>query len=63
MQKKALVAAGVIFALLTVSHFIRWFYSVEVLVDGENLPVVVSLFASIFFALLTVWMLIVVKKL
>ena len=50
MQKTALVTAGTIFALLAISHFIRWLYAVEVLVDGEILPVVISLFSCIFFS-------------
>jgi len=34
MQKMALVAAGVIFSLVAISHFIRALYAVEVLMVG-----------------------------
>jgi len=62
MQKTALVTAGTIFALLAISHFIRWLYAVEVLVDGEILPVVISLVSCIFLALLATWMFIAARK-
>ena len=62
MQKTALVTAGTIFALLAILHFIRWLYAVEVLVDGEILPVVISLFSCIFLALLAAWMFIAARK-
>ena len=47
MLKTALVTAGVIFTLLAISHFIRWLYAVEVLVDGKTLPVVAYIFAGL----------------
>ena len=62
MQKTALVTAGIIFTLLAISHFIRWLYAVEVLVDGKTLPVVASIFACVFLALLAIWMFIAAKK-
>ena len=34
MQKMALVAAGVVFSLVAISHFIRVLYAVEVLMVG-----------------------------
>ena len=52
MQKTAFVTAGIIFTLLAISHFIRWLYAVEVLVDGKILPVVAYIFACVFLALL-----------
>ena len=52
MQKTALVTAGIIFTLLAISHFIRWLYAVEVLVDGKTLPVVAYIFACVFLTLL-----------
>ena len=48
MQKTALVTAGIIFTLLAISHFIRWLYAVEVLVDGKTLPVVAYIFVFFF---------------
>ena len=62
MQKMALVTAGIIFTLVAISHFIRWLYAVEVLVDGKTLPVVASIFACVFLALLAIWMFIAAKK-
>ena len=62
MQKTALVTAGIIFTLLAISHFIRWLYAVEVLVDGKTLPVVAYIFACVFLTLLAIWMFIVAKK-
>ena len=62
MLKTALVTAGIIFTLLAISHFIRWLYAVEVLVDGKTLPVVAYIFACVFLALLAIWMFIAVNK-
>ena len=62
MLKTALVTAGIIFTLLAISHFIRWLYAVEVLVDRKTLPVVAYIFACVFLALLATWMFIAVKK-
>ena len=62
MLKTALVTAGIIFTLLAISHFIRWLYAVEVLVDGKTLPVVAYIFACVFLALLAIWMFIAAKK-
>ena len=62
MLKTALATAGIIFTLLAISHFIRWLYAVEVLVDGKTLPVVAYIFACVFLALLAIWMFIAAKK-
>ena len=62
MQKTALVTTGIIFTLLAIYHFIKWLYAVEVLVDGKTLPVVASIFACVFLALLAIWMFIAAKK-
>jgi len=62
MLKTALVTAGIIFTLLAISHFIRWLYAVEVLVDGKTLPVVAYIFACVFLALLAIWMFFAAKK-
>jgi len=62
MQKIALITAGTIFTLLSISHFIRWLFSVEILVDGEVLPVIASIFSAIFLAFLAIWMFIAAKK-
>ena len=62
MLKTGLVTAGIIFTLLGISHFIRWLYAFEVLVDGKTLPVVAYIFACVFLALLAIWMFIAAKK-
>ena len=62
MLKTALATAGIIFTLLAISHFIKWLYAVEVLVDGKTLPVVAYIFACVFLALLAIWMFIAAKK-
>ena len=56
MPKKALIIAGIVFALLAISHVIRWLAPVEILIDGNTLPLIISLFAGIFLALLSAWM-------
>ena len=61
MLKTALVTVGIIFTLLAISHFIRWLYAVEVLVDGKTLPVVAYIFAF-FLALLAIRMFFAAKK-
>ena len=62
MQKVALITAGVVFALLAISHIIRWLSPVEILIDGNILPLVISLSSGIILALLSIWMFIAVKK-
>ena len=63
MQKMALVAAGVIFSLVAISHFIRALYAVEVLMVGKIIPIVVSPFLCIFAVLMATWMFIAAKQL
>ena len=62
MQKVALITAGVVFALLAISHIIRWLSPVEILIDGNILPLVISLSSGIILALLSIWMFMAVKK-
>ena len=62
MQKVALITAGVVFALLAISHIIRWLSPVEILIDGNVLPLVISLSSGIILALLSIWMFMAVKK-
>ena len=61
MQKTALITSGVVFALLAVSHAVRWLSPVEILINGNDLPFIVSLFSGIILALLSIWMFIAVK--
>ena len=62
MQKKALITSGVIFALLAISHAVRWLSPVKILINGNTLPLIVSLFSGIILALLSVWMFISAKQ-
>ena len=62
MQKTALITSGVVFSLLAVSHAVRWLSPVEILIDGNVLPFVVSLSSGIILALLSIWMFVAVKK-
>ena len=56
MQKTALITSGTVFALLTISHAIRWLFPVEILVDGNVLPFITSLASGIILASLSIWM-------
>ena len=62
MQKTALITSGVVFALLAISHAVRWLSPVEILINGNVLPFIISLSSGIVLALLSIWMFIVVKK-
>ena len=62
MQKTALITAGAVFALLAVSHVVRWLSPVEILIGGNVLPLIISLSSGIILALLSIWMFIAVKK-
>ena len=62
MQKTALITSGVVFALLAISHAVRWLSPVEILINGNVLSFIVSLFSGIILALLSIWMFIAAKK-
>ena len=62
MQKVALITAGVVFALLAMSHVVRWVSPVEILIGGKVLPFIISLFSGIILALLSIWMFFAAKK-
>ena len=62
MQKTALITSGVVFALLAISHAVRWFSPVEISVNGNVLPFIVSLSSGIILVLLSIWMFIAAKK-
>ena len=62
MQKISLITSGVAFALLAISHLIRWLYPVEILVNGNSVSYIVSLSSGVILALLSVWMFIAVRK-
>ena len=62
MQKIALITAGIIFALLAMSHAIRWLAPIEILIGGNNLPLTISLLSGVFLALLSIWMFVAAKN-
>ena len=62
MQKTALITSGVVFALLAISHAVRWLSPVEILINGNVLPFIISLFSGVILALLSIWMFIAAKK-
>ena len=62
MQKISLITSGVVFALLAISHLIRWLYPVEILINGDSVAFIVSLSSGAILALLSIWMFIAVKK-
>ena len=62
MQKISLITSGVVFALLAVSHLIRWLSPVEILINGDSISFVVSFSSGLILALLSIWMFIAVRK-
>ncbi|MCH6578091.1 MAG: hypothetical protein IH807_09700 [Proteobacteria bacterium] len=56
MQKPALYTAAVIFAIVGIAHFVRYFLGTEIVVGATAIPLSVSLIAGIVLALLTGWM-------
>ena len=62
MQKISLITSGVVFALLAISHLIRWLYPVEIMVNGDSVSFIVSLSSGVILALLSIWMFIAVRK-
>ena len=55
MQKAALYAASVIFAIVGIVHFVRYFLRLEVVVGATAIPLSVSLVAGFVLAVLAVW--------
>ena len=56
MQKPALYTASIIFAIVGVAHFVRYFLGLKLIVGTTAIPLSVSLIAGIVLAVLTVWM-------
>jgi hypothetical protein len=56
MHKPALYTASVIFAIVGIVHFVRYFLTLEVVVGATAIPLSVSLIAGILLAVLAVWM-------
>ena len=55
MQKAALYAAAVIFAIVGIVHLARYFLRLELVVGATAIPLSVSLIAGIVLAVLAVW--------
>jgi hypothetical protein len=62
MQKTALITSGIVFGLLALSHAIRWLSPVEISINGQTLPFIISLSSGIILALLSIWMLLAARK-
>ena len=56
MQIPALYTAAVIFAIVGIAHWVRYFLGTEFILGATAIPLSVSLIAGIVLALLTVWM-------
>lgn len=56
MKNNALYVAGMIFAFLSIVHFIRLFYPFDVIIAGYNIPIWFSGIAFISLGLLSAWM-------
>ncbi len=56
MQKPALYTASVIFAIVGIAHWVRYFLGAKLVVGSVAMPLSVSLIAGIVLAVLTVWM-------
>ena len=55
MQIPALYAAAVIFAIVGIAHFVRYFLRLEFILGSVAIPLSVSLIAGIVLAVLAVW--------
>jgi len=62
MQKISLITSGVVFALLAISHLIRWLFPVEILINGDSVSFIVSLSSGFILTLLSIWMFVAVRK-
>ena len=62
MQKPALYTAAVIFAIVGIAHFVRYFLRLEFILGATAIPLLVSLIAGIVLAVLTVWMILAARR-
>ena len=56
MQKPALYTAAVIFAAVSLAHWVRYFLGWEMSVGGSVIPLTLSLWAGVITAGLAAWM-------
>ncbi len=62
MPKVALTAAAVVFAAVSVLHWVRYFMAVEITVGGAVVPNSTSLILGIIAAVLAAWMILASRK-
>ncbi len=62
MQKPALYTAAVIFAIVGIAHWVRYFLGTEFILGATAIPLSVSLIAGIVLALLTGWMILAARS-
>jgi hypothetical protein len=62
MQKPALYTAALIFAIVAIAHFVRYFLDVTLVVGATAIPLSLSLIVGIVTALLTVWMILAARS-
>ncbi len=62
MPRPALYAAAVIFAIVGIAHFVRYFLGVKFIPGATAIPLSVSLIAGIVLAVLTVWMILAARS-
>jgi hypothetical protein len=56
MPKVALIAAAVVFALVSGLHWIRYFLEAEIMIAGTAFPLFGSLISGVFAVALAAWM-------
>ncbi len=61
MKRAALITSGIIFTLVSASHFYRHLTGAEVTMGGINIPTNLSLVVAIVAAVLALWMFIAIK--
>ena len=62
MPKVALYTAAVIFALVSILHWVRYFMGSEIIIDGTEFPSAGSLIFGIIAAALAAWMIFASRK-
>lgn len=62
MKNAALFTSGVIFALVSLAHWVRFFQAAPVLIGDFRVPVVWSLAGGLITLALAVWMVIAARR-
>lgn len=63
MKKPASLTAGLFLALIAILQFLRFIFQIEVIADGIDIPVWMSLVATVFLGALAFWVLFERRKL